>query len=68
MNDKLQISLAAARVNGNMTQEQVAQALHVSKNTIVSCEKGKTSPGYAHLRMMCELYGITEDHIFLPKV
>lgn len=67
MNDKLQISLAAARVNSNMTQEQVAQALHVSKNTIVSWEKGKSSPGYAQFRMMCELYGIAEEYIFLPK-
>lgn len=32
----LQITLAAARVNAGMTQEEVAKMLNVSKNTIVS--------------------------------
>ena len=40
MTDKLQISLAAARVNANLTQEDVARAMHLSKNTIVNWEKG----------------------------
>ena len=32
--EKLQISLAAARVNAEMTQEDVAKEMHVSKNTV----------------------------------
>ena len=34
----LKISLAAARVNAEMSQTQVAQALHVSRQTIVNWE------------------------------
>ena len=32
--NKLKISLAAARVNAEMTQEDVAKEMHVSKNTV----------------------------------
>ena len=38
--EKLQISLAAARVNAGMTQDDVAKKMKVSKNTIVKWEKG----------------------------
>lgn len=37
---EFQISLAAARVNAGLTQEDVAKALKVGKQTIVSWEKG----------------------------
>ena len=42
--DHFKISIAAARVNAGKTQAQVAEALHVGKQTVVSWEKGKTSP------------------------
>ena len=42
--DDFKISMAAARVNAGMTQEELASALHVGKQTVVSWEKGKTSP------------------------
>lgn len=38
--DKLQISLAAARVNARMTQEDAAKRLKVGKRTIINWEKG----------------------------
>lgn len=42
--DTLRISLAAARVNANMTQEKVAKALGLSTQTIINWENGKTQP------------------------
>lgn len=64
--EKFKISLAAARVNAKMTQEFVAKSLGISKSTVVSWEKGKTSPKASDLKKMCELYCITMDYIFLP--
>lgn len=64
--DKLQISLAAARVNAGMTQENVAARMHVSKNTVINWEKGKVLPAFATLQALSALYKIPIDNIFLP--
>ena len=64
--DKLQITLAAARVNAGMTQEDVAVRMHVSKNTVINLEKGKVSPAFATLQALSALYRIPIDNIFLP--
>lgn len=61
------ISLASARVNANMTQADAAKAMHVSKTTIVNWEKGKIVPGIPELAMLCEIYKIPVDYIFLPE-
>lgn len=64
--DILQISLAAARVNAGMTQDDVARQMHVGKQTIVSWEKGLTEPKISQCRQLSELYGIPIENIFLP--
>lgn len=63
---KLQISLAAARVNANMTQEQVAEKMGVSKATIINWEKGRVVPGIPEVEMLARIYNISQDYIFLP--
>lgn len=62
-----QISLASARVNAEMTQEEVAKHMHVGKQTIVSWEKGTSEPKMSQGRELSKLYGIPIDYIFLPK-
>lgn len=62
----LQISLASARVNSEMTQDEVAKLMGVSKTTIVNWEKGRVIPGIPELSMLCEIYRIPKDNIFLP--
>lgn len=37
---EFKISLAAARVNAGLTQDEVAKRMHVSKTTILNWEKG----------------------------
>ncbi len=64
--EKLKISLAAARVNAQMTQNDVARALHVSKTSVVNWEKGKTMPSLATVYVLSDLYKIPADNIFLP--
>lgn len=65
--ENLQISLAAARVNAGMTQEEVARTMHVSKNTILNWEKGKRNPNMPELEYLSRLYRIPKDNIFLPE-
>ena len=66
--EKIQISLAAARVNAKLTQEDVARKMQVSKQTIVNWENGKIIPKPAQFNMMCEIYDMPRDYIFLPSV
>lgn len=62
-----QISLAAARVNAGLTQAEVAKAMHVSNKTIINWESGKILPSFANVEMLCRIYGIPSDYIFLQK-
>lgn len=64
--DKFQISLAAARVNAKMTQEDVAKTMRVGKRTIINWEKGETIPSFADLNMLAAIYEVPIDNIFLP--
>lgn len=63
---EVKISLAAARVNANMTQSEVAEKMHISKQTVVNWEKGKIIPRTAQLNFLCSLYRFPVDNIFLP--
>ncbi len=65
--ETIQISLAAARVNAGMTQEDVARKMKISKTTILNWEKGKVVPSFANLQMLSTLYGIPTNNIFLPS-
>lgn len=64
--NEFKISLAAARVNANLTQSEVARIMKKSKATIVNWENGKTVPGVPEMAMLSQLYGIPQDFIFLP--
>jgi len=59
------ISLKAARVNANLTQEEVAKALHKTKATICAWESGKINIRATDLMRLCELYSVPMSAIFL---
>lgn len=61
--ETIRISLAAARVNAQMTQSDVANAMKVSKNTIINWEKYKTSPTIQQGMKLCELYNLPSEMI-----
>lgn len=64
----MKISLKAARVHANMTQEFVAKKIKKSKNTVVNYEKGRSSPDIETGKALAELYGRSvDDIIFLPS-
>lgn len=64
--ETIQISLAAARVNAGMTQQDVAKEMKINKQTVCNWETGKVIPKQAQLEMMSRIYGIPVDNIFLP--
>lgn len=61
----IKISLAAARVNAGFTQQQVAEKLNKTKQTIVNWELGRTTIDPANLAMLADLYEISVDNIRL---
>lgn len=56
MDERLIITLAAARVNAGLTQEEAAKVMNVAKSAIVAWEKGKTSPTVKQADRIYELY------------
>lgn len=67
MPEVIQISLAAARVNAKLTQEDVAKRMKIGKRTIINWEKGISVPSFADMKMLSDIYGIPLDNIFLPS-
>ena len=57
------ITIAAARVNAKKTQEDVAKAFHVSKQTVGSWENGKTSPTMDQAMQFCEFCEVPFDRV-----
>lgn len=62
----IKISLAAARVNAKLTQEELAEKLGVSKSTVNGWEQGKSEPKLSQLQAISSLSGIPMDFIFVP--
>ena len=65
--EKLQISLAAARVNAELTQSQVAEIMNVDRSTIRRWEKNKKVPNFDEIKKLSEVYHIPLDGIFFGK-
>ncbi len=62
----MKVSLKAARVNANLTQEQVGKVLGFSKDTVKHIECGKRELRVNELDCLCTIYQCTRDDIFLP--
>lgn len=60
----IKITLAAARVNAGLTQEDVTKALGITKNTLVSWEKGTSEPKITQAQELSKLYKMPLDCIF----
>ena len=60
------IKLKAARVNAELTQEDVAKALHRNKQTIVNWENGVTEIRVKYLIPLSELEGMPIEYLEIP--
>lgn len=62
------VTLKAARVNADLTQEEAAERLGVSKATITNWECGRSFPDVLQLKKIEEVYGVSYNNlVFLPS-
>ncbi len=62
------ISLKAARVNAELTQEEAAKKIGVNKSTLQKWESGECYPSTKYIPKITEVYNIGyDDIIFLRK-
>lgn len=59
----MRITLASARVNKKLTQEQFAKAVGVSKSTVQKWEKGTVKPRHEKIDQICEVLEVSYDNI-----
>jgi transcriptional regulator with XRE-family HTH domain len=60
-------NLQAARTAANMSQEAVARALYVTRQTVSRWEQGHTLPNIYALSDLCALYGCSLDALVAPS-
>ena len=64
---ELKISLAAARVNAELSQREVAKMLKVGTQTILNWEKGKVAMPAFQLEKLSEIYNMPIENIRIIK-
>lgn len=60
-------TMAAARTNKNLSQQQIADKLGISRATYSEIETGKKEIKPIYLYAFCHVVGLSEDDIILPK-
>lgn len=63
----VKISLAAARVNAELTQKELAEKCGVSESTIINWESGKSLPNVKMLGPLEDALGISLDCVRFGK-
>lgn len=58
------IQLKAARVNADLSQDEAAKLLNISKATLQNYESGKTIPQWDMVKKIGEVYRFPTDFIF----
>jgi putative transcriptional regulator len=66
MNAPFANKLRAVRDRKNLTQEELASAVGVSRQTIISIEKGKYVPSVLLAMNIARHFGMTVEDIFNP--
>ena len=61
------ITLKAARVNAELTLDEVAEIVGKSKQTIENWENGKTPIKYSDLLKLSEIYEMPVKYIRIPE-
>lgn len=59
----MKISLAAARVNARLTQQEAADRIGVTRTTISNWERGQHTPTSDRLLKISEVYGVPAEQL-----
>lgn len=65
MEENFKISLKAARVNANLTQTEVAEAMHITRETLRNWENKITCPSKVQYDKLLSLYKVPYNVIKL---
>jgi putative transcriptional regulator len=60
------IPMKAARVAAGFTQDELAEKMGVSRQTVIDWESGRRAVKPVYLYMFCGITGFSEDDILLP--
>lgn len=55
------------RKEKNLSQEEVAERLNVSRQTVSKWETNQTTPDFDKIIPLCELFGITSEELLTGK-
>lgn len=61
------ISLAAARVNAELSQAKAAEMLGISRTVLIALEKGRRKPKPMELMAFSKIYSIPVERISIPE-
>lgn len=61
MKSMINLNLSSLRKRRNLTQEQLAQELNVSRQVIAKWEKGESTPDLHHSMNIANFFGVTLD-------
>jgi len=62
---KIEIKLKSAREEAGLTQEQVAESISVSRQTVSNWENGRSLPDIISIMKLSDLYGVDIDSLLM---
>ena len=67
MSEVPRISMTAARVNANLSQQAAADLLGISRATLANYEAGRSVPNWDTVQKIGEVYHYPTDYIYFGK-
>ncbi len=66
--DNIKNKIKELRISKNLTQQQLADELHVTKQAISKWEKGKSVPDIASVESMSAFFGVSVDYLINDNI
>lgn len=66
MKKQNKLTMTDARIDAGLTQQEVADRLGVSRQTVINWEQGKVAPTIPQYQLFALICGVSVDAIILP--